>query len=158
MSEAYQKAQQNSSHRKEKDIARHEMMKKLSPVLEQGDRVLIRYMSERRGTGKMQSSWEEKVHVIVENINNENITYKVKPERATDGRIRVLHRNRLLPWDDLLDNFKWNIKTKPTKKKKENKKTASGVLPKKNDNEEGRVTGNEDVGSEMGEMMTFTPR
>ena len=53
MSEAYQKAQQNSSHRKEKDIGRHEMMKKLSPVLEQGDRVLIRYMSERRGTGKM---------------------------------------------------------------------------------------------------------
>ena len=94
------------------------MMKKLSPVFEQGDRVLIRYMSERRGTGKMQSSWEEKVHVIVENINNENITYKVKPERATDGRIRVLHRNRLLPCDDLLDNFKWNIKTKPTKKKK----------------------------------------
>ena len=47
---------------------------------------------------------------------------------------------------------------KKKKKKKENKKTASGVLPKKNDNEEGRVTGNEDVGSEMGELMTFTPR
>ena len=36
MSEAYQKALQNSSHRKEKDIARHEMIKKLSPVLEKG--------------------------------------------------------------------------------------------------------------------------
>ena len=81
----------------------------------------------------------------------------MKPERATDGRIRVLHRNMLLPCDNLLDNFNWDIKTKPTQKK-ENKKTASEVLPKKNDNEEGRLTGNEDVGSEMGEVMTFTPR
>ena len=31
-------------------------------------------------------------------------------------------------------------------------------MPKKDDNEEGRVTGNEDDGSEMGEMIAFTPR
>ena len=29
---------------------------------------------------------------------------------------------------------------------------------KKNDNEEGRVTRNEDDGSEMGEMIVLTPR
>ena len=40
----------------------------------------------------------------------------------------------------------------------QNKKTASGLLPTKNDNEEGRVTGNEDDGSEMGEVIAFTPR
>ena len=134
MSEAYQKALQNSSHRKEKDVAKQEMIKKLSAVLEQGDRVLIRNMSERGGIGKMRSFQEEKVHVVVDNINNENITYKVKPERDTDGRIRVLHRNMLLPCDDLLDNLNWSIKTKPTQKK-ENKQTTSGLLPKKNDNE-----------------------
>ena len=72
---------------RKKDIARHEMINKLSSVLEQGDRVLIRNMSEREGTGKMQSFCEERVHVVVENTNNENITYKVKPERDTDGRI-----------------------------------------------------------------------
>ena len=33
MSETYQKVRQNSSHRKEKDIARHELIKKLSLVL-----------------------------------------------------------------------------------------------------------------------------
>ena len=65
MSEAYQKALQNSSHGKEKYIARHEMIKKLSQVHEQGERVPIRYMSERGGTGKMRSFWEEKVHVVV---------------------------------------------------------------------------------------------
>ena len=127
-------------------------------MLEQGDKVLIRKMSERGATGKMRSFWEEKVHLVVENINNENITYKVKPERETDGTIRVLHRNIILPCDDLLDNFSWNIKTKPNHKKKQNKKTASGLLPKKNHNEEGRVTRNEDDGSEMGEMKAFTPR
>ena len=114
-------------------------------------------MSERGATGKMRSFWEEKVYVV-ENINNENITYKVKPERETDGTIRVLHRNIILPCDDLLDNFSWNIKTKPNHKKKQNKKTASGLLPKKNHNEEGRVTGNEDDSPEMEEMKAFTPR
>ena len=105
----------------------------------------------------MRSFWEEKGYVVVENINNENIAYKVKPERDTDGRIRVLHRNTLLPCDDLLDNFNWNIKTKPTHKK-QNKKTASGLLPKKSDNEEVKVTRNKNDGSEMGEMIAFTPR
>ena len=54
MSEAYQKALQNTSHRKEKDIARHEMIKKLSPVLKKGDRMLTRNMSKRGGTEKMR--------------------------------------------------------------------------------------------------------
>ena len=81
----------------------------------------------------------------------------MKPERNTDGRIRVLHRNMLLPSDDLLDSFNWNIKTKPTKKK-QNKKATSGLPPMKNDNEKGRATGNEGDGSEMGKMIAFTPR
>ena len=130
-------------------------------MLEQGDRVLIRNTSERGGTGKMRSFWEEKVHVVVENINNENTTYKVTTERGTDGRIRVLHKNMLLPCDNLLDNFSWNINTQPTHRK-QNKKTASRQLPKKNDNEEESVTENEDDGSndgsEAGEMIEFTPR
>ena len=161
MSEAYQKALQNSSHGKEKYIARHEMIKKLSQVHEQGERVPIRNMSERRGTGKMRSFWEEKVHVVVQNINNENITYKVKPDRDTDERIRVLHRNMFLPCDDLLDNFNWNIQTKPTQKnpkKNRIRRLHMDYCQKKNDNEEGRVTRNEDDGSEMGEMIVFTPR
>ena len=44
--------------------------------------MLVRNMFERRGNGKMRSFWEEKVHVVVENINNENITYKVKTKKG----------------------------------------------------------------------------
>ena len=104
----------------------------------------------------MRSFWEEKVHLVVE--NNESITNKVKSEKNTNGRIRVLRRNMLLPCDYLLDNFNWSIKIEPTFYKKQNKKTASKQLPRKNDNEEERVTENEDEGSEMGEMIEFTPR
>ena len=78
-------------------------------------------------------------------------------KRDTDGRIPVLHRNMFLPCDNILDNLNWNIKTKPTHKK-QNKKTTSGLLSKKNDNEEERVTGNEGDGSEAGEIIAFTPR
>ena len=96
MSEAYRKALQNSSHRKKGDIAKHETIKKLSPVLQQGDRVLIRNMYEIGATGKMWSFWEENVHVAIENINNENVTYKLKSKRDIDRRIRVLQINMLL--------------------------------------------------------------
>ena len=63
----------------------------------------------------------------------------------------------LLPCDNLLDNFNWNINTQPTHEK-QNKRTASRQLPKKNDSEEESVTENEDDGSEIGEMIEFTPR
>ena len=65
----------------------------------------------------MRSFWRKKAHVIVENTKKENITYKVKPERDTDGRIRVLHRNMILPCENLLDKFNCNLETKPTHKK-----------------------------------------
>ena len=110
------------------------MIKKLSPVLEKGDKMLIRNISKKGGTGKMQPFWEEKVYVVVESINNGNITHKVKPEKDTDGRVRVLHRNMLLPCDNLLYNFNWIIQIQPTYKE-ENRKTASRQISKKNNNE-----------------------
>ena len=105
----------------------------------------------------MRSFWEEKIHVVLENLKNKNITYNVKPEKDTSGRIRVPYRNIVLPYDNLLENFNWNIKTE-LNHKKQDKKTASWQLPKKNDNEEERVTENKDDGSEMGEMIEFTQR
>ena len=52
----------------------------------------------------MRSFWEDKVHVVKENLNSENITYKVQPENDL-----TLHRNMLLPCDNLPDNYDWSI-------------------------------------------------
>ena len=57
----------------------------------------------------MRPFWEDKVHVVIENLSCENITYKVQPENDLSGKIRTLHRNMLLPCDNLLDSFDWNI-------------------------------------------------
>ena len=109
MSQAYKIASTNSSCRKRKDIARHDSEGPLTAVLEKSDRVLIRNLSERGGTGKMRSFWEDKVHVIIDNFKSENITYKVQPENDLNGKIGTLHRNMLLSRDNLLDNYDWSI-------------------------------------------------
>ena len=67
--------------------------------------VFIRNMSEKGETSKMRSFLEEKVHVVVENTNNENIAYKVIREMETDERIRVLHKKmRQSPWQLQLED------------------------------------------------------
>ena len=57
----------------------------------------------------MRSFWEDKVHVVIENLNSENITYIVQPENDLNGTIRRLHRKMLLSCDNLLDNYNWSI-------------------------------------------------
>ena len=57
----------------------------------------------------MRPFWEDKMHVVIENLNSENITCKVQPENHLNGKIRTLHRNMLLSSDNLLDNFNWDI-------------------------------------------------
>ena len=57
----------------------------------------------------MRSFWEDKVHVLIKNLNSKNITYKVHPENDLNGKIRTLHRNMLLSCDNLLDNYDWSI-------------------------------------------------
>ena len=56
----------------------------------------------------------------------------------------------------------WQIQLQPRNQtysqKKQNKRIAFTKLPMKNDNEEERVAGNEDDGSETWEMIVFTPR
>ena len=81
----------------------------MTAVLEKCDIVLIRNLSEKGGAGKTRSFWEEKVHVVIENLNSENITYKVQPGNDLNGMIRTWHRYMLVSCDNLLDNFVWNI-------------------------------------------------
>ena len=48
---------------------------------------MIRNLSEKCWTGKMRPFWEDKMHVVIENLNNENITCKVQPENHLNGKI-----------------------------------------------------------------------
>ena len=77
--------------------------------LQPGDRVLVRNMSQCRGTDKMTDFLEEKVHIIVSRIGDDGIVYKIKQAGECNSKFKVLHRNMIMKIDDMLDNFDWNI-------------------------------------------------
>ena len=100
MKEAYQIAQQNVTKAAER--SKEYYIRRVSGgVLQPGDRVLVRNLTERGGPGKLRPHWEDVIHVVVERMGDQSPVYKVKPESACCGRTRVLHRNLLLPCDAL---------------------------------------------------------
>ena len=114
MKEAYQIAQQNA--KKIAERGKEYYNKRVSGgVLQPGDRVLVRNLTERGGPGKVRSHWEHVIHVVVERMGVQSPVYKVKPESG-GGRTRVLHRNLLLPCDSLeLDAPNLGFGTRPRK-------------------------------------------
>ena len=71
-----------------------------STVLVPGDRVLVRNLTPRGGTGKIRSFWEDEIHIVVSRKNADSPVYDVKSESGR-GKTRTLHRNLLLPCDYL---------------------------------------------------------
>ena len=77
-------------------------------------RVLVRNMSERGGTGKLRSHWEEKVHIVVK-CHPGIPVFDVRREDRT-GKVRTLHRNMLMRCDLLPLDIPIVAKNKERKK------------------------------------------
>jgi transposase InsO family protein len=100
MEEAYRIAQQSANKASAKSKVLHDRGLS-STVLEPGDRVLVRNMSERGGPGKLRSHWEQAVHIVVKRMSDDSPVYQVRPEEGGGRGLRTLHRNLLLPCDSL---------------------------------------------------------
>jgi hypothetical protein len=101
MEEAYRLARDNIRKASSKAKDHYDKRIPSSSVLESGDRVLVRNLSERGGPGKLRSFWEDKIYMVVRRVADDSPMYEVRPEHG-EGRGRVLHRNLLLPCDFLI--------------------------------------------------------
>ena len=100
MKEAYQIASDRSqvSQARGKDTYDRRIP---SSVLQENDRVLVRNLSERGGPGKLRAHWEKEVHRVVKRLNDSSPVYEIVSERNPRSQTRVLHRNLLLPCNEL---------------------------------------------------------
>ena len=96
MREAYKTAAENSKKAASYNKSHHDK-RIYGTALEPGDRVLVRNLRERGGSGKRRNYWEEKVHVVIDR-RKESLVYVLKAEDGS-GIERILHRNVLLPCD-----------------------------------------------------------
>ena len=68
--------------------------------IEIGDRVLLRNLSERDGTGKLRSHWEDTVHVVMKKTENIPVL-DIKPLDGKNTKSIRVHRNIIMPCNQL---------------------------------------------------------
>lgn len=93
MREAYQLASAHSKKSAELSAAQNDKKVRHAALCE-GDRVLVRNLTERGVPGKLYPYWEQQIYIVTQKRNDMPV-YEVKPENA-DGRSRVLPSNLLL--------------------------------------------------------------
>ncbi|KAJ8013587.1 hypothetical protein DPEC_G00031320 [Dallia pectoralis] len=128
MQEAHEIVQQNAKKSAERG-KRHYDGKVRSSVLYPGDRVLVRNLTPRGGTGKLRNHWEENIHVVIRQVGKDIPVYEVKSEQG-GGRSRTLHRNLLLPCDHL------PLENQPTIVRKQTGRREKAAEPEPEDQEE----------------------
>lgn len=62
--------------------------------------MLVRNLTPRGGPGKLRNYWEDLVQVVVKQVGKNVPIYELRPEHGK-GRSRVIHRNLVLPCDQL---------------------------------------------------------
>ena len=68
-------------------------------ILLPGDRVLVRNMSERGGTGKLRLFWDNKIHIVLETYGENPVLFRIQAENDPNGRRKNLHRsNHVMTW------------------------------------------------------------
>ena len=150
MAEAYEIANRNIVKAADYNKQYYDKNRKAHEVeIGVGDKVLVRNMREKGGTGKLRSHWERNLFQVVEKRDDFPV-YKVK--NVNNGRdVRVLHRNMLMKVDELPeDMFESRVKkktsnTKAPEKKTSEKKASEKKVAGKKELEKGTIKSNEQV-------------
>ena len=102
MRDAFQAANQNIERAGAANKRRYDAKSKAVSIVV-GDKVLVRNVGERGGTGKLRSWWEQKIYVVVE-VNDVVPVYTIRP---IDGKqTKTVHRNMLMRINDMpVDTF-----------------------------------------------------